>query len=291
MRRRTDPKLLARFRTEVQAVARLSHPNFVQIYEIGERDGLPYFLMEHVSGGSLERKLSSGPLPWRQAAQLVETLARAMGVAHEHGIVHRDIKPANILLTLDGQPKITDFGLAKIISDQDAGLSRTGGILGTPSYMAPEQADGGAGRGARERPLLPGCHPLRAAHRPPAVSRQRRSTATLLQVMHQEPVPPGRLRAQAPTRPRDDLPEVSGERPETPLCQWRSPGRRPPRVPERGTDPGPAAPAWELYLRDLRRKPAKALVQVIVVLTVIGLHLGHRQVQHPGRRQLPPSSA
>src|SRR5512140_4043922 len=99
----TDPERLARFRTEVQAVARLSHPHFVQIHEIGEWAGLPYFIMEYVNGGSLARKLSSGPLPVRQAAQIVETLARAMGVAHRHGIVHRDLKPANILLTLDGQ--------------------------------------------------------------------------------------------------------------------------------------------------------------------------------------------
>ena len=207
---RTDPKLLARFRTEAQAVARLSHPNFVQIYEIGERDGLPYFLMEHVSGGSLERKLTSGPLPWRQAAQLVETLARAMSVAHAHGIVHRDLKPANILLTLDGQPKITDFGLAKIISGQDAGLSKTGGIIGTPSYMAPGTGRRGR-RGPFQRPLFPGCHPLRAAHGAAAVSRSDG-------LRHAAPGhapgtrPPGTAPPQAPARPRDDLPEVSRER-------------------------------------------------------------------------------
>jgi serine/threonine protein kinase len=175
---------LARFRTEAEAVARLRHPNIVHIYEVGEHDGRPYFSLEFVDGGSLDAKLDGTPLPSRPAAQLVETLARAVHHAHEHGIVHRDLKPANILLqkmpttkdTKEHQgkqgdpapepgraansasplgpfvsfvslvvdswiPKITDFGLAKKL-DQSLGQTQSGSILGTPSYMAPEQAEG-----------------------------------------------------------------------------------------------------------------------------------------------------
>src|SRR5205823_2496416 len=127
---------LARFRTEAEAVARLQHANIVQIYEIGEQHGLPYFSMEYVDGGSLADKLAGTPLPPRAAAQFVETLARAIHYAHQRGIVHRDLKPANILLqsvvrspwsvatdhglrTTDCElPKITDFGLAKQLDSQ-----------------------------------------------------------------------------------------------------------------------------------------------------------------------------
>src|SRR5262249_46984951 len=129
----------ARFLSEADAIARLQHPNVVQVYEVGQHDGLPYFAMEYVGGGSLARQLAGLPQPSRQAAALVETLALAMQHAHRHGVVHRDLKPANVLLTAEGQPKVTDFGLAK----QDRpGLTATGAVLGTPSYMAPEQAAG-----------------------------------------------------------------------------------------------------------------------------------------------------
>jgi serine/threonine-protein kinase len=268
----TDPKQLARFHTEVQAVARLSHPNFVQIYEIGEREGLPYFLMEYVGGGSLERKLSSGPLPVRQAAQLVETLARAMQVAHEHGIVHRDLKPANILLTYDGQPKITDFGLAKMISNQAAGPSRSGGIIGTPAYMAPEQAaDGGAGPpsdiyslGATLYEMLTGRPPFRGAT----------VYGTLLQVMHHEVVPPRRLRPKLPR----DLETICLK------CLEKSPQKRFASCAALAEDlhaylsgepiQARTAPAWERALRGLRRDPASALLAATLVATAAGLLYG-----------------
>jgi len=103
---------LARFQCEAEAVASLQHPNIVQIYEIGEQEGLPYFSLEFVAGGSLARKINGTPLPPQQAAELVHTLACAMQAAHQRGIIHRDLKPANILLTADGTPKIADFGLA-----------------------------------------------------------------------------------------------------------------------------------------------------------------------------------
>ena len=136
---------LERFRLEARAVAQLSHPNIVQVYEVGEAGGRPYFAMEFVAGGSLAERLAGTPQPPRAAAALVEQLARAMHAAHRAGVVHRDLKPANVLLAADGTPKITDFGLAKKL-DEDAGQTSSGAVMGTPSYMAPEQAAGGAAR-------------------------------------------------------------------------------------------------------------------------------------------------
>jgi serine/threonine protein kinase len=132
---------LARFRSEAEAVARLSHPNIVQIHEIGEQGGLPSFSLEFLDGGSLAGQLDGTPWPGDRAARLVELLARAMKVAHAHQVVHRDLKPANVLLKADGTPKITDFGLAKQL-DGESSQTRSGAIMGTPSYMAPEQAEG-----------------------------------------------------------------------------------------------------------------------------------------------------
>src|SRR5262249_53284425 len=132
---------LARFHVEAQAVARLDHPNTVRIYDFGESNGLPYFSMEFVEGASLAYKLEDGPMPPPEAAQLLETLARAMHHVHQQHIVHRDLKPANVLLTAEGTAKIGDFGLAKCLDDS-AGLTDTRAILGTASYMAPEQAGG-----------------------------------------------------------------------------------------------------------------------------------------------------
>jgi serine/threonine-protein kinase len=131
---------LERFRTEAHAVARLQHPNVVQIHEIGEQHGLPYFSMDFCAGGSLDHKLASTPLPPHEAAGLLETLARAIHAAHQQQIIHRDLKPANVLLTADGIPKITDFGLAKKLDE--GGPTVSGAVMGTPSYMAPEQAGG-----------------------------------------------------------------------------------------------------------------------------------------------------
>jgi WD40 repeat protein len=132
---------IERFRREAEAVARLQHPNIVQIYEVGQSDGRPYFALEYVDGGSLADKLQGTPMAPTDAARVVETLAGAVHAAHQRGIVHRDLKPANVLLTTDGTPKIADFGLAK---ETDASSSRTqeGTVMGTPSYMAPEQAGG-----------------------------------------------------------------------------------------------------------------------------------------------------
>jgi hypothetical protein len=188
---------LARFRTEAAAIARLQHPNIVQIHEVGQRSGHHYIALEFVDGGSLAQKLNGMPLPPQEAAQLVQSLARATHYAHEQGVVHRDLKPANILLTRDGTPKISDFGLAKQLAE-DAGQTQSGAVLGTPSYMAPEQAEGQAkvvgpladvyALGVILYEALTGRPPFRA----PSV------VETLEQVRSQEPVPPRRLLPRVP---------------------------------------------------------------------------------------------
>ncbi len=133
---------MVRFKIEAEAIALLQHPNIVQLYEVGEEDGCPFFSLEFVEGDSLSKKIENTPQLPRDAARMVQLLAEAMHTAHQRGIIHRDLKPANILLTRDGVPKITDFGLAKRFEDKGEGQTRTGAIMGTPSYMAPEQAQG-----------------------------------------------------------------------------------------------------------------------------------------------------
>jgi tetratricopeptide (TPR) repeat protein/predicted Ser/Thr protein kinase len=136
-----DAQQLARFQIEAEAVARLQHPNIVQIYEVSEQDGLPFLSLEFIDGRRLDRQLGGKPQPPREAAQLCATLARAMHFAHQQGIIHRDLKPGNVLMTADGIPKITDFGMAKRL-EEDSGQTQSGMIMGTPSYMSPEQARG-----------------------------------------------------------------------------------------------------------------------------------------------------
>jgi tetratricopeptide (TPR) repeat protein len=196
-----------RFRTEAEAAARLQHPHIVQVHETGEHQGRPYLVMELVEGGSLAQKLAQAPLAARPAAELLETLARAIHYAHERGVIHRDLKPANVLLTADGTPKVSDFGLAKRLTEP---LSRegeppgprtqTGAILGTPSYMAPEQA---AGRGKEAGPATD-VYALGAVlyecltGRPPF--RGATALETTEQVLHDDPVS---LRKLQPGVPRD----------------------------------------------------------------------------------------
>jgi outer membrane protein assembly factor BamB len=186
-----------RFFTEAEAVARLQHPGIVQIHEIGEADGHPFFSLEFCPGGSLAGKLNGTPLPPKEAARLVETLARAVQAAHEAGVVHRDLKPANVLLAADGTPKITDFGLAKKLGDA-AGPTASGAVMGTPSYMAPEQAGGKSEEigpaadvyalGAVLYECLTGRPPFKAAT----------AFDTVLQVIGEEPVPPRILQHKVP---------------------------------------------------------------------------------------------
>jgi len=206
---------LARFRLEAEAVARLQHPGIVHIHEIGSQAGHAYLALEYVAGGTLTRKCAGRPLPPDEAATLVEALARAVHYAHQQGIVHRDLKPGNVLLTEDGRSKITDFGLAKRLDPASAAspaspaspgrkpgedLTTTGAILGTPAYMAPEQAGGKRGTvgpsadvyalGAILYDLLTG--------RPPFQSDN--AVDVIYRVMTEEPMPPRRIE---PTCPRD----------------------------------------------------------------------------------------
>jgi serine/threonine-protein kinase len=191
------PAQVARFRAEAEASARLQHPNFVQIFEVGQVNGRPFFSMEYVDGGSLAQHLSRTRLGPRDAARLVSTLAHAIHTAHDCGIVHRDLKPCNVMLTLTGIPKIADFGLAKRLDD-DSGHTRTGEVLGTPSYMAPEQAAGQKSQigpatdvyalGAILYELLTGRPPFKGAS----------PLESLRQLTTQDPVAPSRLVLSTP---------------------------------------------------------------------------------------------
>jgi WD40 repeat protein len=194
-----DPVASVRFLGEAEAVAKLQHPNIVQIHNIGEADGLPFLELEYVPGGSLDRTLDGTPWPARRAATLIDALARGVTEAHRLGVIHRDLKPSNILIAADGTPKVADFGLAKSLN-VESGLTATESILGTPSYMAPEQAEGNARRvgpladvyalGAILYELLVGRPPFRGTT----------VLETLEQVKTAEPVPPSRL---VPGVPRD----------------------------------------------------------------------------------------
>jgi len=195
-----SPALRARFRVEAEAVARLQHPNIVQIHGVSRHGGALVLVLELVEGRSLAQQIAGTPQPAQWAAELVETVARAIHAAHQQGVVHRDLTPANVLLTVDDRPKITDFGLAKLIIGGGDLRSQTGELLGTPSYMAPEQA---ASRheaigvatdvyalGAILYELFSGRPPFKAES----------PLETLRQVLSDDPVAPSRLR---PKLPRD----------------------------------------------------------------------------------------
>lgn len=189
---------LDRFTREAEAVASLQHAHVVQVHDVGDLDGRPYFTMELVEGGTLGQKLGGMPQPAPQAAALLATVAGAVDVAHRAGIVHRDLKPANVLLTPDGTPKITDFGLAGHIRPDDQGLTLDGARVGTPCYMAPEQASGRVrtvgpaadiyALGAILYEMLTGRPPFRAES----------ASETQRQVISEEPVAPSRLNARVP---------------------------------------------------------------------------------------------
>jgi serine/threonine protein kinase/WD40 repeat protein len=261
---------LNRFRTEAHAVARMQHANIVQVYEVGEQEGLPFFSLEYLEGGSLADKLDGTPWPARKAAELVETLARAMQAAHDKGIIHRDLKPANILLTADGTPKITDFGLAKRLDS--AGQTQTGAIMGTPSYMAPEQA-GGKGKevgpaadvyalGAILYELLTGRPPFKA----------ETPLDTVLQVVNEEPVPPIGLNPKVPR----DLDTICLK------CLRKDVGRRYPSSLTFAHDLcrflkdepilARPTPGWERLAKWTQRRPAvAALLAIVMTITLVSL--------------------
>jgi eukaryotic-like serine/threonine-protein kinase len=196
--KQADLENWARFTVEARALGQLQHPNIVQLYEFGDEAGQLYFTLEFIEGGSL--KARSQGISARDAVALVIPLAEAIHVAHQKGIIHRDLKPGNILMTSAGEPKIVDFGLAKLRQDPGGTLTHAGDVLGTPQYMAPEQANGlnnliGPATdvyalGAILYELLTG--------QPPFAGDD--TMQTVLAVMHQEPRPPRRLK---PNLPRD----------------------------------------------------------------------------------------
>jgi eukaryotic-like serine/threonine-protein kinase len=256
---------LARFRAEAEAVARLQHPNIVQIYEVGEHEGRAYCALEYVAGGSLAQHLAGKPLAPAVAGKLVVALAAGVQHAHEHGIVHRDLKPANVLLGDNGIPKVTDFGLAKTLDTPD-GPTKSGTVLGTPSYMAPEQALG------QNRAIGPATdiYSLGAilyeclTGRPPF--KAETSLDTMLQVASQDPVSPRQINGQVPR----DLETICLK------CLRKEPARRYASARELADDLGrflrnepirarPVGPL-ERAVKWARRRPAWSAALALVLL-------------------------
>jgi serine/threonine protein kinase len=263
-----------RFRIEAEAIARLSHPCIVQVYEIGDHDGRQYFAMEFCEGGSLDRKLKGEPLPPGDAARLLAQLAGGVAAAHAHQVIHRDLKPSNILFARsdtssrgEETPKIVDFGLARRMDE--SALSITGQVLGTPSYMAPEQAAGRTrdvgvhsdiyGLGAILYETLSGRPPFRAAS----------PTETLLQVLESDPVP---IRQLNPSVPRD-LETICLK------CLQKDPHKRYPSASALeqdllrflGAEPISARPVgrFERLWRWCKRNPAIALMMCLLIVVVV----------------------
>ncbi len=194
-----SPAALTRFRTEAEVVGSLEHPNIVQVYESGDYQGLPFFSMEYVPGGTLADRVRDCPLPPKAAAEVASGIAAGVHAAHVLGIIHRDLKPENVLLTGPNclVPKVMDFGLARHKDALD-GLTSTGEVLGTPGYMAPEQA-AGAGKSADERTDVYGIGATLYRMLTGRVPFQAASLAeVLMQVMTTDPVAPSRLTASIP---------------------------------------------------------------------------------------------
>jgi WD40 repeat protein/tRNA A-37 threonylcarbamoyl transferase component Bud32 len=266
-----------RFRVEAEAVARLQHPHIVQIHEIGEQDGRPYFALEYLEGGTLAGRVKDLTLSGPEAARVVEILARAIQAAHQKGVVHRDLKPGNVLVA--GGPdlplpqctlKVADFGLARLM-DVDSRQTGSGAVMGTPSYMAPEQAEGKSREvgpaadiyalGAILYDLLTGRPPFKA----------ETPIDTLLQVISQEPAPPTRLNAKIPR----DLETVCLK------CLRKEPARRYGSAEALAEDlhrylagePILARPVGRLerLAKWARRRPAAAALAAVSILAAAGL--------------------
>jgi WD40 repeat protein len=275
-----DPESVARFLREAQAVARLHHPNIVQVYEKGECGGLPYLAMEFVDGSSLAQKLNGTPWVPRHAAVLARTLAEAVQYMHTEGVLHRDLKPDNVLISADGTATVADFGLAKL---DDSALTRTEAIFGTPSYMSPEQTRGSKsvdertdvyGLGAILYELLTGRPPFKGTT----------ALETLDQVRDQEPVPPRQIQAKVPR----DLETI------TLKCLEKAPSRRYPSAAELVKDlerfldgvPVKARPVGNVgwLLRWARRRPAPAAAVVLGAALIVAVLLALAVAWHSSER-------
>jgi serine/threonine protein kinase/tetratricopeptide (TPR) repeat protein len=254
----------ARFRIEAEAVAKLRHPNIIQIYDIGEVGGLPFVALELLEGGSLHASLDGTPQPGRLSATMATTLARAVHAAHQAGIIHRDLKPSNVLFAKDGTPKITDFGLAKRLAED--GPTETGQVLGSPSYIPPEQARGeakGVGPAADVYALGAILYEMLTG-RPPF--KGTTPLQTVMQVLDQEPVTPSRLQCQTPR----DLETICLK------CLAKQPHRRYLSAEALADDldryladrPVRArrTPFWECGLKWVRRRPTFSCLMAIVLL-------------------------
>ena len=279
-----QPEQLERFRVECQSGARLHHPNVVQVYDVGESNGLPYLAMELLEGGSLSDRLASEVMTPRRAAELLRILAHAVGAAHRAGIVHRDLKPSNVLFDADHTPKVADFGLAKLL-ELDSSQTLTGQVLGSPNYMAPEQARGECRNvgfpadvhalGAILYEMLTGLPPFKGST----------TAETLRMVVDQEPVRPRRLRPKVPR----DLEVLCLK------CLEKDPGRRYATAEELAEDLdryltgatilARPAPAWERAARWSRRRPALATLAVAVVAASTGLTMWGVEALETARRR------
>ncbi len=277
----------ARFQREAQVVAGLRHANIVQVYDVGDHDGCPFFTMELLEGGSLVQALAGTPQPARPMAELLVVLAEAVHVAHQAGIVHRDLKPGNILLTAQGTPKVADFGLARYF-EGEAALTLSGTRMGTPSYMAPEQVIGKAGTigPAADIYALGVLLYEGLTGRPPF--RGETASETERQVLNHEPVAPARLNPKVPR----DLETICLK------CLSKEPQRRYASAAALADDltrfregrPIQARPlGWGGRLwRWGRRKPTTAgLLAALLALFGLtvggGLELGRRDAERQGR--------
>jgi hypothetical protein len=311
-----SPQQLARFKAEAEAVAQLQHPNIVHIYEVGEQDGRPFFSLEYVEGVSLAQLMTAYALPpaepnadqepgrpWSRSTfddrlgkivALTESLARTIHYAHQRGIIHRDLKPSNVLLTADGTPKVADFGLAKRLEGE--GHTRTGDIMGTPAYMAPEQAGGKTkevGPAADVYALGAILYELLTA-RPPF--RAETAFETVLKVVHEDPVPPRQFQPKVPR----DLETICLK------CLAKDPAKRYASADDlaedlrrfRAGEPITARPVGmlERIAKGVRRRRELALVSagaaltLIVVLLVLGVRaLVHEPAPQGGLSQGRPT--
>ena len=276
-----SPELLDRLRNEAEAVARMQHPHVVQIFEVTEHDGLTCLVLEYVDGGTLAQKLGGAPQPVNEGARLVETLARTIHQAHVQGIVHRDLKPANVLMTADGIPKITDFGLAKLLVG-GVSLTATGETLGTPSYIAPEQIDARSSVGPPADVYALGTilYELLTG-RPPF--RGESSQETIRQVIFDEPVTPSRFRPQLPR----DLETICLK------CLEKDPRRRYHSAEEladelrrfldgkpiKARPVGPAGRLWRWGRRDPKTAGLTAAVAALLAVGCVGAAIAAFQFQ------------